>query len=194
MFEDCHSNSAHRGQDMQQHKIPISAIQEAERVMEDSPTCHTTEVTKVEAMRLLLPQIKAMQAKGYGLSHIAKVLSQTGIAVTEVTLKNYVNRLKAPTEKVSSRRRKPPGTFDRAASNRVQQSSQTQPNLSSDPLVPSASPRRESLGPPGALPPAASPAASSGLMESPRRVLSPAPQESGARRAGFTVRPDTKDI
>jgi hypothetical protein len=179
---------------MQQHKIPISAIQEAQRVMEDSPTCNTTEVPKVEAMRLLLPQIKTMQAKGYGLAHIAKLLSQTGISVTEVTLKNYVNRLKASTEKASSRRRKQPGTLDPAILDAAQQRSGTKPNLSSDPAGPSASPCRESAGSRGALPPATSPAAASGLAESPRRGLPPSPQESGARRAGFTVRPDTKDI
>ncbi len=179
---------------MQQHKIPISAIQDAQRVLENAPACNTTEVTKVEAMRLLLPQIKAMQAKGYGLAHIAELLSETGISVTEVTLKNYVHRLRVQTEKAAPRRGKQTGPLDRTTLEGAERKPGAKPNLSGDsPSLP-ASPRRESAGSPGAAAPAAGSGTSSSSVESPRRVVSPSPQDSGARRAGFTVRPDTKDI
>jgi hypothetical protein len=179
---------------MQQHKIPISAIPDAQRVLENAPVCNTTEVTKVDAMRLLLPQIKAMQAKGYGLAHIAKLLSETGISLTEVTLKNYVHRLRVQTEKASSRRRKQTGPLERTTLEAAERKPGTKPNLSGDsPSLP-ASPRRESAGSPAAAAAPAGPGTSSGSMELPRRVVSPSLEDSGARRAGFTVRPDTKDI
>ena len=45
-----------------------------------------------------------MQAKGYGLAHIAKLLSDNAITVTEVTLKHYIHRLSTQTIAESSRK------------------------------------------------------------------------------------------
>src|SRR5580698_9422859 len=81
------------GRGMQQPKIAISAIQEVLRAVEEAPDCDETEVAKVEAMRRLVPALKTMQAKGYGLAHIAKLLCDKGIAVTEAALKQYMHRL-----------------------------------------------------------------------------------------------------
>src|SRR5882672_10391541 len=81
------------GPGMPQPKIAISAIQNVLRAVEEAPDCDETEVAKVEAMRRLVPAIKTMQAKGYGLAPIAKLLCDNGIAVTEVSLKQYMHRL-----------------------------------------------------------------------------------------------------
>ena len=88
---DAHTTAGGRG--MQQPKIAISTIQDVLRAVEDAPDCDETEVAKVEAMRRLVPAIKTMQAKGYGVPHITKLLCDKGIAVTEASLRQYVHRL-----------------------------------------------------------------------------------------------------
>jgi hypothetical protein len=149
---------------MQQHTVLMSTVHDALRVLEDTPACVTKEVTKVEAMRLLVPQIRAMQAKGYTVAHIANVLSKTGISLTEATLKNYLHRFKLPTEKVPARKGKQTGTLGRTIIGQAATPPETRSGTSSD------------------------------SVESPRRIPPPSPQDSAARRAGFTVRPDTKNI
>jgi hypothetical protein len=179
---------------MQQHKIPMSTIQNTLRVLEDAPACVTKEVTKVEAMRLLLPQIRAMQAKGYAVAHIANVLSETGISLTEVTLKNYLHRLKVPADKGPTRRGKQTVAIDRPTLEDAPKSPAPKLNQAGGESGPPASPRRESVGPSGAALPEARSGTSSDSAESPRRIMPPSPQDTAARRAGFTVRPDTKNI
>jgi hypothetical protein len=84
-------------------KIAISKIQDVLRIVEEAPDCDETEVAKVEAMRRLVPALKTMQAKGYGLAHIAKLLCDKGIAVTEASLKQYIHRLGSRKATESSR-------------------------------------------------------------------------------------------
>ncbi|MET3132803.1 hypothetical protein AAKU55_003083 [Oxalobacteraceae bacterium GrIS 1.11] len=48
-----------------------------------------TELTTVEAMKLLRPEVMALQRKGYCFELIAKTLDQHGFAVTATTLKRY---------------------------------------------------------------------------------------------------------
>jgi hypothetical protein len=179
---------------MQQHKIPMSTIQNALRVLEDAPACVTKEVTKVEAMRLLLPQIRAMQAKGYAVAHIAHVLSETGISLTEVTLKNYLHRLKVPADKGAARRGKQAVALERPTLEDVPTSPAAKLNEAGRTAGLSASPRRESVKPSSDAPPEARPGTSPDSADPPRRIVSASSQDSASRRAGFTVRPDTKNI
>jgi hypothetical protein len=179
---------------MQQRKIPISAIEAAERVMDQAPTCNATELSKAEAMRRLLSPIAAMQAKGYGLAQIARVLSESGIALTEASLKNYLTRLSAATEKEPGRKGRRDGTRRQtvsvatekqppAATSRVGHASSPPPGTRQEPV---RSPEPARVPASSASPPAS--------VESPKQAPSPSPQESGARRSGFVVRPDTKNI
>ncbi|MGH7634229.1 MAG: hypothetical protein ACRENC_10905 [Gemmatimonadaceae bacterium] len=179
---------------MQQRTIPITAIEAAERVMDQAPTCNATEVPKAEAMRRLLSPIAAMQAKGYGLAEIARVLTESGISLTEVGLKNYLTRLSAETEKEPGRKARRDGTRRQAASVPADKP----PPAASSRIVHAFNPptgtRQEPVRPPDparAAPSAASPATPT---ESPKQAPSASPQDSGARRSGFAVRPDTKNI
>src|SRR5579863_1514239 len=88
-----HTRATDGGRGMQQPKIAISTIQDVLRAVDEAPDCDETEVAKVEAMRRLVPAIKTMQAKGYGVAHITKLLCDKGIAVTEASLKQYMHRL-----------------------------------------------------------------------------------------------------
>jgi hypothetical protein len=175
---------------MQQPKIPVSVIHEVECAVEQAPACDETEVAKVEAMRRLVPAIKTMQAKGYGLAHIAKLFSDKGIAVTEKTLRQYVHRIAAKTVAASSRARRHDRSATGAPSRQAETRQQVRDRLSTDSAA--------TLRPPGAAA-ATSPAASrfdaaSAPSPAARSAQASSATDPGARRPGFHVRPDTKDI
>jgi hypothetical protein len=179
---------------MQQRKIPISVIEVVERVMDQSPTCDATEVTKAEAMRRLLSSIAAMQTKGYGLAHIAKVLSDNGISLTEVSLKNYLIRLNAPNDKEPSRKGRRGGTRGQTVSVAAERQPSAAPSRVGHASGSPTGTRQESVRSAEPARAAASPGSPSVSAESPKQVPSPSPQDGGARRSGFVVRPDTKNI
>ncbi len=56
---------------MRQHNIAMATIKDIQRHLEDSPARETHEVSKVQALRLLSPQILLMQSKGYNMAHVA---------------------------------------------------------------------------------------------------------------------------
>jgi len=175
---------------MQQPKIAISTIQDVLRTVEEAPDCDETEVAKVEAMRRLVPALKTMQAKGYGLAHIAKLLRDKGIAVTEASLKQYLHRLGSRKAAESSRG----GRRDRLAiGSPAKQLSHG--SRSSD--VAAATPARSQPSHADAAvttPPRSGSAAASVSVASPPQVPTPAATHVAAPRAGFVVRPDRKNI
>jgi hypothetical protein len=175
---------------MQQPKIAISTIQDVLRAVEEAPDCDETEVAKVEAMRRLMPAIKTLQAKGYGLAHIAKLLCDKGIAVTEASLKQYVHRLgsKRVTEssRVGRRDRVPIGSPAKQPSHSPRSSdvAAATPAKSQPPHTDSA----------GTTSPRSGSAAASVSLPSPPQVLTPPATQFAAPRGGFVVRPDRKNI
>jgi len=50
-----------------------------QRELQDAPECPVEEVSKIRAVRLLAPQICAMQSKGYSLAAIAAMLSDKAL-------------------------------------------------------------------------------------------------------------------
>src|SRR5580698_1677879 len=174
------------GRGMQQPKIAISTIQDVLRTVEEAPDCDETEVAKVEAMRRLLPAIKTMQAKGYGLAHIAKLLCNNGIPVTEVSLKQYMHRLGSrhvtETSRVGKRDRLAAGSPGRQFRN------------SSRPLD-LAAPSPASSQPTHAdaavtMPPRSGSGTASVSLASQPPVLAPAATQVASSRSGFLARPD----
>ena len=87
-------------------KIRVVAVEELQRALDSEPECRVEEVTKLQAIRMLLPQIHAMQSKGYGLAAIAGRLSEGGVAVTALTLKSYLTQAKTAGGKKSRRKTK----------------------------------------------------------------------------------------
>jgi hypothetical protein len=85
-------------------KIPATAIEQVRRAVQDAPECLAKEVTKVQAIRALIPDIRKMQSKGYDWKAIASLLSEQGIAVTVVTLKSYLQQAKARRVKRAQRK------------------------------------------------------------------------------------------
>jgi hypothetical protein len=54
----------------------------------------TREVSKLEAIRQLAPEIALLQRKGYRLDQVVGFLTERGFAMTVGTLKTYLSRLK----------------------------------------------------------------------------------------------------
>jgi len=90
-------------------KVPTTAIETVRKAIQMAPDCTTKEVTKLQAIQALIPDIEQMQSKGYDWRAIATLLSEHGIAINVVTLKSYLQRSKAGGAKARRKRR---GTRD----------------------------------------------------------------------------------
>lgn len=55
-------------------------------------------VNKSEAVKMLVQQIAALQARGYTYEMIAHILSQKGLQISAASLKTYLGRAKAATK------------------------------------------------------------------------------------------------
>src|SRR5580704_8169407 len=80
---------------MQAKKVRVAEIERIRGTMKNAPEHPVDEVTTAEAVRMLSPEIHAMQAKGYGLPAIAAHLSDSGLAMTTKTLKTYLTEARA---------------------------------------------------------------------------------------------------
>ena len=190
---------------MQQPKISIAAIEDVLRVVEEAPDCDETEVAKVEAMRRLVPAIKTMQAKGYGVAHITKLLCDKGIAVTEASLKQYMHRLSSRKLTESSRigRRdrpaigspaKPLGHSSRASDVAGTAPARSQPSHTDAAATMPARSQPSSTDAAVTTPPRSGSGTASVSLASPPHELTPPATQVAAPRSGFVVRPDRKNI
>jgi hypothetical protein len=91
---------------MHTRKVSMTAIEQIQQSFENAPECRVKEVPKVQAIRILIPQIRTMHAKGYDWEAIARLLSEQGVAVTAVTLKSYLHQAKAPAGKRAGQKQK----------------------------------------------------------------------------------------
>jgi hypothetical protein len=76
---------------MSRRKIPASAIKDLQRVLGDAPERRPSEFSQKEAVRVLFPEIRAMQAKGYSVAEIAQVLSERGVEVRASSLRTLLS-------------------------------------------------------------------------------------------------------
>jgi hypothetical protein len=83
-------------------KFCLDAIEQVQRALDALPEYQEEEVTKSRAVRMLVPQVLALQSKGYSLVAIAKVISDKGIPVSGMALQKYVSHAKSKVD-----RRKP---------------------------------------------------------------------------------------
>ena len=79
-----------------QTKIRCDAVHRAQRLLETAPPPTIEEVTKSEAVRMLLPQIRDARSKGYSLEAIAKMLSESGVHASVGLIQNLLSKAKAP--------------------------------------------------------------------------------------------------
>jgi hypothetical protein len=86
-------------------KVRLEVIEQRQLALEALPEYRAQEVTKVQAVRMLLTQIRATRAKGYSLEAIGKVLSERGIPITAAALRAYVSETKGRATRKKKNRR-----------------------------------------------------------------------------------------
>jgi hypothetical protein len=161
-------------------KIRLEAIEQAHRALDALPEHRPEELTKTEAVHRLIVPIRATQSKGYSLAAIGKVLSDCGIPITTGALRAYVSEAN-----VDGGKKKPKAK--RSASPRKEAQHAAAKGSQS---AASAQPAR-----PVSKPAGQEPSRTVDLDWEPTpRPDKAASSLAAARRQGFDVRPDTKDI
>jgi hypothetical protein len=84
---------------MTQRKISASAIEDLQRVLGDAPQRRPREFSQKQAVRLLFPEIRVMQTRGYSVTEIAQVLSERGVEVAPTTLRTLLSIFRCAAEK-----------------------------------------------------------------------------------------------
>jgi hypothetical protein len=158
-------------------KIRLDSIETLQKTLEALPEHRQEEVTKVQAIRMLAPQIHAMQSKGYNLASIAAVLSERGIAVSAGALKSYLSHSRGGEDRKTRGRKSRPAAASVA---------RPAPARAGDPEASAASS-------------VASTVSSSASPIGPREGAQPhpAPKPAGGfaeRRSAFVPRKDSDDI
>jgi hypothetical protein len=177
---------------MQLRKVRVAEVERVRSTMVDVPEHRAEEVTIAQAVRMLFPEIRAMQSKGYGLPAVAEHLKDNGLAISTKTLKAYLKEAGAGGGR--SKPRKPKAR--RSATG----------NAAAAATVPSKLPLSASGGLPGAqqsvrVTPKAGPAAATSPAASATSVATkaspgaPRPgDEAAMRRSAFVPKEDTRDI
>jgi hypothetical protein len=162
-------------------KIRPASIEDAHRTLDALPEHRPDEFTKTQVVQRLVAPIRAAQAKGYSLAAIGKVLSDCGIPITAGALRAYVSGVGARGDGKGKRKSK-----CAAKSPKEPQRAATMDNQKEAPVQPAG---------PTAKATVAGPTRTVDLdWDADARSDKSAPSPAGAPRAGFYVRPDTRDI
>ena len=180
---------------MSQRKICASAIEELQRELGGAPERYRDEFNQKEAVRVLFPEIRAMQSKGYSVAEIAQLLSDRGVEVRASSLRTLLSIFRCAAEKSRVHRalkaRKETASATRIAA--VDQRSllaKRPPERSGDRAATAAAvQRRETPTMPAHG--AQKPPATSGSSQ---RLSTAASSERVARPGTFIPREDTDDI
>jgi hypothetical protein len=161
-------------------KFRLDLIEQAHRALDALAEHAPEELTKAQAIQKLIAPIRVTQAKGYSLTAIGKVLSESGIPISAGALRLYVGGAKAAAggkkKRKAKRTEKQPTEIGPAASMGSPQGAPVQPTgPTAGPAL--ATPRNVDLD-----------------WEHATRPDNATPSQAGARRAGFYVRPDRKNI
>jgi hypothetical protein len=175
---------------MQPRMIRVSDIERLQRTMENVPEQPVEEVTTMQAIRMLSSQIRAMQAKGYGLSAIAELLSDNGVVVTAKTLKTYLGEARAAGGRKNRRKTKVhrPITDGAPATGPTTESKRA---AEAHAALGDAQPGGRAIA--KATPAATTPPASAAPAVTPKGTARPS-DEASSRRSAFVPKEDTRDI
>ena len=161
-------------------KFRVDLIDQAHRALEALPEHRPEELTKAQAIEKLIAPIRASQAKGYSLTAIGKVLSDSGIPISPGALRLYVSGTR--TSAARKGKRKPKRTDKQPAS--------AQPNA---PAVTRAAPSTQPAQP-AARPSGASRSVDLDWDPAARTAKAATPPAASPSAGGFYVRPDTEKI
>ncbi|MGO9836474.1 MAG: hypothetical protein ACLP1X_19920 [Polyangiaceae bacterium] len=173
---------------MQAKKVRVAEIERIRGTMKNAPEHPVDEVTTAEAVRMLSPEIHAMQEKGYGLPAIAAHLSDNGLAMTTKTLKTYLTEARATGGRKKRRAAKRVGSATGAGS--------TAPTTESKPAgVAQAGPAAARVVP-KATPPVTTQATAPVTLAAAKGTTGTTRpgDDPGVRRSAFVPKEDTRDI
>ena len=177
---------------MQAKKVRVAEIERIRGTMKNAPEHPVDEVTTAEAVRMLSPEIHAMQAKGYGLPAIAAHLSDNGLAMTTKTLKTYLTEARATGGRKKRRAAKRVGSAAGAGSTApTTESKSVGVAQSGSAAAPQAARVAAKATPPVTTQATApvTPAAAKGTTATARPG-----DDAGMRRSAFVPKEDTRDI
>jgi hypothetical protein len=164
--------------------IELNAIQKTQEALEALPPYEAKELTKAKAIAALMTQIRGAQSKGYSLDAIARMLSERGIPITTSALRATLSDAKP----AGARKRK----------RKTQSAAQAPTNSSPDATATEAS-RKNPVA--TKVPAAQAKPSVTGVTRNVDLDWDPAApseklvrEQEAARRQGFYVRPDTKNI
>ena len=71
-------------------KIRLQDVERIAKTLSSVPKQSNREVTKLEAVRMLMSPIEVLQAGGYNVGEIASLLTENGLPITKVALREYL--------------------------------------------------------------------------------------------------------
>jgi hypothetical protein len=163
-------------------KVRLDAISRAQKLLEAAPLPELEEVTKSHAVRILVPQIRDAQSKGYSLQTIAIMLSESGVSVS-------VSLLKTLLSEASPKRVRRRNTGHEPARKRGAVSSGVRDAPRQEPAPAASTPKVLTNQTPATTPDRS--------RTGDRTAATPASQSTGQpyeRRSSFVPRPDTENI
>ena len=169
---------------MPTRRIQKTTIEQIRRAIQDAPECESTGVTKVQAIRVLIPDIQQMQAKGYDWKAIASLFCEQGIEVTAVTLKSYLQQAKADRR----RRRRKPRSVDGPGKSRAERGGRVAAGGTASLAQADAASVAKA---PGVTPPVA---AGKAVRADPPTAVRTPPPDAGTRRSAFVPEEDSDDL
>src|SRR5215831_7351167 len=75
--------------------ISPEQVEKSRAALQNPPPSQSRGATKKEAIRSLVPEIQALQRQGYSVKAIAKILSDSGMPMSAVTLNSYLQRIRS---------------------------------------------------------------------------------------------------
>src|SRR5579859_1728984 len=84
-------------------RIRANALQAVRQALEAMPENEDKPLSKLEAVRLVLPQIEASRQRGYSLQAIAELLCERGIHITQSVLRSYLTEARSGGRKAKRR-------------------------------------------------------------------------------------------
>lgn len=85
--------------------ISISQIEKLREKLEVMPKVEDPDrqVSKLEAVRMMVESIRDLQSRGYSIEKISEILSDSGLPIAPTTLKSYLTKVKVTPVKPSKR-------------------------------------------------------------------------------------------
>jgi len=97
-------------------KIRVEALEQLQRDVEKIPRCEVEEVPRAIAGRKLVPQIRALRAKGYSLEAISEIFTERGVPIPATSLASYLKEARRASSRSKAKSKPEPAVKEERAS------------------------------------------------------------------------------